>query len=264
MSRFVDRTALLKTASPLKTKLEFFGIRTVKRVLFVCGSKGGTGKSLLAANLSVLLADKGLQVGLFDADGDNPFLAKLVNVQQQENKHSARYYGIRYVQCHPESAHQQLNNWDILTQLDVTEWGELDILLVDMPSSNRELLSQLAAALPTAEVLLVTTPDSAAIRAAKRDIACCLGKRLKITGVVENMAYGTCSHSSNPLELIDLFGAGNGQRLCHEYRLPLLTSIPFDRNFSRATEQNSLLIRFAQNSFSSQLLQQLAQSLLRN
>ena len=106
--------------------------------------------------------------------------------------------------------------------LEEVAWGDIDYLVVDMPPGTGDIQMGLARMLPSAEVLVVTTPAQAAQKVAGRAAVMARKSYLRVVGVVENMTAFTCDHG----ERYELFGSGGGRRLAEEIGAPLLASIP--------------------------------------
>jgi ATP-binding protein involved in chromosome partitioning len=137
-----------------------------------------------------------------------------------------------------------------LTQLlaDVY-WGDLDYLIIDMPPGTGDIAMSLGQKLPTAEVIVVTTPQQAATEVAERAGTMASIMKQKVIGVVENMAYldTTCPHCDKP-HRVDVFGTGGGQRVAATlterlgYEVPLLAEIPMETDFRAAGDAGTPLV----------------------
>ena len=108
--------------------------------------------------------------------------------------------------------------------LEDVAWGDIDYLVVDMPPGTGDIQMGLARMLPSAEVLVVTTPAHAAQKVASRAASMARKSYLRVMGVVENMSSFVCTHG----ERYELFGSGGGQRLADEIGVPLLATIPLE------------------------------------
>jgi ATP-binding protein involved in chromosome partitioning len=212
----------------------------VAQVICVGSGKGGVGKSTITANLAAALARDGRRVGVIDADvygysiprmlgvvgeppapGDGP-LAPLRSPDGIAVMSIGLFLpaGTRAIVWRGPMLHKALKQF----VADV-DWGELDVLLVDLPPGTGDVSMTLAGLMPDARFLLVTTPQPAAQDVAVRaaDLAAQFG--LDILGVLENMAAFSPPGGGPPLAI---FGSGGGQLLADELRVPLLGSVPLD------------------------------------
>ncbi|GEK78911.1 Mrp/NBP35 family ATP-binding protein [Agrococcus baldri] len=211
-----------------------FGPDTLTRIIAVASGKGGVGKSSVTANLAVALAARGLAVGLIDADVHGYSIPALLGTEARPTRvgdmmmppeaHGVRLVSIgmfvegnRSVSWRGPMLHRTLNQF-------VTDvwWGDLDVLLIDMPPGTGDVAISLGQLLPHAEVLVVTTPQRAAAEVAERaaEVARQTGQR--VLGVVENMAGLPQPDGS----LLELFGAGGGDEAARRLEVPLLARIP--------------------------------------
>ncbi|MDO4908246.1 MAG: Mrp/NBP35 family ATP-binding protein [Corynebacterium sp.] len=212
------------------------------RVYAVASGKGGVGKSSVTANLGVLLAQRGLNVGIIDADiyghsipgmlasEDEPHAVdemimppsahgvKLISIAQFTEGNSP-------VIWRGPMLHRALSQF-----LTDVYWGELDILLLDLPPGTGDVALSVAQLLPNAEILVVTTPQAAAAEVAERAGAIAIKTHQKIAGVIENMGAMVLPDGST----MDVFGEGGGELVANRLHnltggpVPLLGSIPLD------------------------------------
>ncbi|SFS15416.1 ATP-binding protein involved in chromosome partitioning [Agrococcus baldri] len=211
-----------------------FGPGTLTRIIAVASGKGGVGKSTVTANLAVALAARGLAVGVIDADVHGYSIPALLGTAAKPTRvgdmmmppeaHGVRLVSIgmfvdgnRSVSWRGPMLHRTLNQF-------VTDvwWGDLDVLLIDMPPGTGDVAISLGQLLPHAEVLVVTTPQKAAADVAERaaEVARQTGQR--VLGVVENMAGLPQPDGS----LLELFGSGGGDEAARRLDVPLLARIP--------------------------------------
>ena len=216
----------------------------VKNIITVVSGKGGVGKSTVAANLALALAQGGASVGLMDADiygpsqhimfgvrGDRPLMkddgtgkGKIVPIEK---------YGIKMMSIGLLVDEKQAVVWrgpmvssairQFVTDVD---WGELDYLIIDMPPGTGDIHLTIVQTVPVTGVIVVTTPQLIALADAKKGIAMFGQAQLKVPviGLVENMSYFT------PAELPEnkyyLFGKNGGKNLADEFDIPFLGQIP--------------------------------------
>jgi ATP-binding protein involved in chromosome partitioning len=228
-----------------------FGPDSPTRIYAVTSGKGGVGKSTITANLAVALAEKGLRVGLIDADVFGfsiPGLLGLVS-QNADGVRSAQQptrvgsmmlppvaYGVKTISIgmfieddsvavawRGPMLHRTIKQF-----LTDVHFDELDILLLDLPPGTGDIAISLGQMLPHAEILVITTPQPAAADVAERSGALARQTGQSVFGVIENMA----GWSSPDGSVVNLFGSGGGvdvaKRLSagHEHTVPLLASVP--------------------------------------
>jgi ATP-binding protein involved in chromosome partitioning len=220
------------------------------RVVLVASGKGGVGKSSVTANLAASLADRGLTVGVLDADVWGFSIPRMLGVS---GRLGGRADGERKVMTPIErrigDGVVRIVSMGLLVEDEETalmwrglmlnrgvqhflqdvEWGDdLDYLLVDMPPGTGDVQMGVAKLIPRAEVIVVTTPALAAQKVAIRAVSMARKNFLRVAGVIENMTAFTCEHG----ESYPLFGVGGGQRLADDAGVPLLGQIPLEPRVS--------------------------------
>ncbi|CAN5608308.1 Mrp/NBP35 family ATP-binding protein [soil metagenome] len=215
----------------------------VKNIIAVVSGKGGVGKSTVASNFALALAQSGARVGLMDADiygpsqhimfgvrGDRPLMK---DVDGKGMIVPIEKYGIKMMSIGLLVDEKQAVVWRgpmvssaIRQFVSDVDWGELDYLVIDMPPGTGDIHLTVVQTVPVTGVIVVTTPQTVALADAKKGIAMFGQAQLKvpIIGLVENMSYFT------PAELPDnkyyLFGKNGGKNLAEEFDLPFLGQIP--------------------------------------
>ena len=215
----------------------------VKQVIAVSSGKGGVGKSTVAVNLACALAASGLRVGLLDADIYGPNAPTMLGVADQTPQ--VRGSGNEQVLTPIEScgiamvsmgllidAHQPviwrgpMLNGIIRQFLYQVEWGERDVLVVDLPPSTGDAQLSLAQAVPMVGVIIVTTPQMVSLQDARRGLAMFQQLGVPVLGVVENMSAFIPPDA--PDKRYELFGRGGGSQLASESDVPLLAQLPME------------------------------------
>lgn len=211
----------------------------VKNVVAVASGKGGVGKSTVAANLAVSLADAGAAVGLLDADIYGPNAPSLLGLDDgtPQTTTDARIvprgaHGVRVMSMDFVVGQEDPIIWrgpmvdDVLQQLtrDVA-WGELDYLVVDMPPGTGDAQLTLVQHLPVAGVAVVTTPQSVAVDDARRGLEGFAKYDVPVLGLVENMTQFICPECGGNHEV---FGTGGADELAAEFEVPVLGRLPID------------------------------------
>jgi ATP-binding protein involved in chromosome partitioning len=204
-------------------------------IIAVSSGKGGVGKSTIAVNLAVALAQRGFRVGLMDADVYGPNVPRMIGVDQPPPVQGDRIipleaHGIKVISLGFLIERDQPAIWrgpivmKIVTQfLKDVSWGELDYFLVDMPPGTGDAQLSLAQATHVHGALIVTTPQEVSVGDALRGVKMFQRVNIPVLGVVENMSWFECPHCGKPTAL---FGSGGGERLAKEVDLPLLAQIP--------------------------------------
>jgi ATP-binding protein involved in chromosome partitioning len=225
----------------------------VSNVICVGSGKGGVGKSTLTANLAAALAAAGKRVGVLDADVWGYSQPRMLGIGAAKPKVSAERKIIPHLSADgvkvmsigfflDEDAavvwrgpmlHKALQQF-----LEDVEWGELDYLLVDLPPGTGDVSMTLAQLLPQAKFLIVTTPQPAAQKVARRSAEMATKVRLEIAGVVENMSGFTTPGG----ERFQLFGEGGGQQLADELDVPLLGKVPLTMPLREQSDAGAPLV----------------------
>ncbi|MDG6939933.1 MAG: Mrp/NBP35 family ATP-binding protein [Nitrososphaerota archaeon] len=207
----------------------------ISTVIAVASGKGGVGKSTVAVNLAVSLARMGHRVGLLDADiygaSAHLMLGKDAAPTADNNRiQPATVQGVKLVSMGFFSRSDTPVIWRgplvgkaVKDFVDMTDWGELDYLVVDLPPGTGDAPLTLAQSLKLSGVVLVTTPQEAAVQVAMK--AHYMFKRLGIpvVGVIENMSHFVCQHCGKTTEI---FGKGGGRRVAERLGIPFIGELP--------------------------------------
>jgi ATP-binding protein involved in chromosome partitioning len=215
---------------------------SLTRVYAVASGKGGVGKSSVTVNLAAALAARGLSVGLLDADIYGHSVPRMMGTSDRPTQvesmilppiaHEVKVISIAQftqgnvpVVWRGPMLHRALQQF-----LADVYWGDLDVLLLDLPPGTGDVAISVAQLLPSAEILVVTTPQNAAAEVAERAGAIALQTRQRIVGVVENMAGLLLPDGST----MQIFGEGGGRQVAERLSravgadVPLLGQIPLD------------------------------------
>jgi ATP-binding protein involved in chromosome partitioning len=219
------------------------GIDGVKNIIAVSSGKGGVGKSTIAVNIAVALAQAGAKVGLIDADiyGPNaPTMLGLANAQIQVEKgaqgeilHPAFNHGVKLVSMgflidkdQPVIWRGPMLNGIIRQFLYQVTWGDLDYLIVDMPPGTGDAQLTMAQAVPMAGAVIVSTPQTVALLDARRGLKMFQQLGVAVLGIVENMSYFI--PPDLPDRQYDIFGSHGGEKTAQELQVPLLGCVPLE------------------------------------
>jgi ATP-binding protein involved in chromosome partitioning len=219
------------------------GITGVKNIIAISSGKGGVGKSTVAVNVAVALAQAGAKVGLLDADiyGPNdPTMLGLADAQivvrtseKGEILEPAFNHGVKLVSMgflidrdQPVIWRGPMLNGVIRQFLYQVQWGELDYLLVDMPPGTGDAQLTLTQAVPMAGAVIVTTPQTVALLDSRKGLRMFQQMNVPVLGIVENMSYFI--PPDMPEKQYDIFGSGGGSKTAAELGVPLLGCIPLE------------------------------------
>ena len=230
-----------------------------KRLLAVAGGKGGVGKSTVAVNLALGLARLGYRVGLLDADVHGPNVPLMLGVRRRGDAvgwqaivplatgtpgarlPALERYGVRVMSLALLAGEDQalladnasMVGWLVRGLLELVDWGDLDVLVLDLPPGTGEPLATILQTVRLDGVVLVTTPQDVARLDAGRALAAFQAANVPVLGVVENMAYLLCPHCG---ERIEVFHRGRVPRAVAGDAMPLLAEIPLDPALSAAAD----------------------------
>jgi ATP-binding protein involved in chromosome partitioning len=224
------------------------GSRT--RVYAIASGKGGVGKSSVTVNLAAALAARGLSVGVIDADIYGHSVPRMLGTEARPTQVEdmimpPQAYGVKVISIGMFTAGNAAVVWRgpmlhrALQQfLADVYWGDLDVLLLDLPPGTGDVAISLAQLLPNAEILVVTTPQVAAAEVAERAGAIALQTHQRLVGVVENMSWLTLPDG----ERMEIFGSGGGATVAESLTrlvgatVPLLGQIPLDTRLREASD----------------------------
>jgi ATP-binding protein involved in chromosome partitioning len=215
---------------------------SMTRVYCVASGKGGVGKSSVTVNLAAAMAARGLSVGVVDADIYGHSIPRMLGAREKPTKVDTmimppQAHGVKVISIgmftpgntpvvwRGPMLHRALQQF-----LADVFWGDLDILLLDLPPGTGDIAISVAQLIPNAEILVVTTPQQAAAEVAERAGAIALQTRQRVAGVIENMSWLEQADGSR----LELFGSGGGQTVAESLtksigsEVPLLGQVPMD------------------------------------
>ncbi|EGF77774.1 hypothetical protein BATDEDRAFT_27495 [Batrachochytrium dendrobatidis JAM81] len=215
-----EQTSLSPSTEPVVA-----GLSNVKHIILVLSGKGGVGKSTVATELALVLADSGNRVGVLDIDLTGPSLPEMFGLAgQQVHQSSAGWI--------PVYADQTKQLAMIKQFLSDVAWGNLDYLIIDTPPGTSDehisIVEYLQEFNPDGAVI-VTTPQAVSLADVRKEISFCRKVNLPILGLVENMSGFICPHCT---ECSDLFSKGGGEALATEKDIRFLGRIPIDPQLS--------------------------------
>ena len=252
------------------------GIGGVKNIIAISSGKGGVGKSTIAVNVAVVLAQMGAKVGLIDADiyGPNdPTMLGLADTQVMvkqgesgEVLEPAFNHGVKLVSMaflidkdQPVIWRGPMLNGIIRQFLYQVQWGELDYLLVDLPPGTGDAQLTLAQAVPMSGVVIVTTPQTVALLDSRKGLKMFQQLGVSVLGIVENMSYFV--PPDMPEKKYDIFGSGGGERTAQELEVPLLGGVPLEMPVREGGDSGIPIVVGDPDSVSAQELRAIAQKI---
>lgn len=237
-------------------EIPFAKAGSLTRVYAVASGKGGVGKSSVTANLAAALAEQGLKVGVVDADIYGFSIPRMLGVEHRPTQvdemilppvaHDVKVISIgmfvpgnQPVVWRGPMLHRALQQF-----LADVFWGDLDVLLLDLPPGTGDIAISVAQLIPGAEILVVTTPQQAAAEVAERAGAIAVQTHQRVAGVIENMSWLELPDGSRQ----EIFGSGGGQVVADSLTrsigapVPLLGQIPLDTSLRIGADQGSPVV----------------------
>ena len=212
----------------------------IKNKILVMSGKGGVGKTSTSVNLSIALADKGYHVGIMDVDLHGPDIPRMLGLegtpQVNENKklnpisYSKNLTAISIESFTPNKDDAiiwrgPLKFSAIKQFIGDIDWGNLDFLIIDAPPGTGDEPLTVAQTISDAKAIIVTTPQEVALADVRKSINFCKTVKMEIFGLIENMSGFFCPHCG---EMVELFGAGGGEKTANQMGVRFLGRIPFD------------------------------------
>jgi ATP-binding protein involved in chromosome partitioning len=221
-----------------KVQKDLTPLPNVKNILAVASGKGGVGKSTTAVNLALALQAEGARIGLLDADIYGPSIPRMLGISgKPDSKDGQRIepkiaHGIQTMSIGFMIEEDTPMIWrgpmvtQALTQLlNETNWVDLDYLIIDLPPGTGDIQLTLCQRVPVSGAIIVTTPQDIALLDARKGLKMFEKVEVPVLGIVENMATHICSQCGHEEHV---FGSGGGERMAHDYSVPLLGSLPLD------------------------------------
>jgi ATP-binding protein involved in chromosome partitioning len=256
-------------------RIPFAEAGSLTRVYCVASGKGGVGKSSVTVNLAAEMAARGLSVGVVDADIYGHSVPRMLGVtgrptQVEKMIMPPQAHGVKVISIGMFTQGNTPVVWRgpmlhrALTQfLSDVFWGDLDVLLLDLPPGTGDVAISVAQLIPNAEILVVTTPQQAAAEVAERAGAIALQTRQRLFGVVENMSWLQLPDGTR----MDVFGSGGGATVAESLSravgsdVPLLGQVPLDPRLREAGDAGTPLILLDKHAPASVVLRDVADRL---
>ena len=210
----------------------------IRNVIVVGSGKGGVGKSTTAVNLAAALMQTGLRVGVLDADIYGPSIPAMLGIEGKPDSPDgktiepmrghgleAMSIGVLVDQDTPMIWRGPMATSALMQLFNDTRWGDLDILIIDLPPGTGDIQLTLSQKIPVAGAVVVTTPQDIATLDASKAVKMFEKVDVPVLGLIENMAVHICSQCGHAEHI---FGEGGGERMAERYGVPMLGALPLD------------------------------------
>jgi len=216
-------------------------LSTINHVIAILSGKGGVGKSTVATNIALTLADQGYQVGLLDSDFHGPTIPTMLGLKSKRITQTSE--GLQPIQATENlkvlsmgfliPSNDDAIIWRgpmkmsaIKQLLGDFHWGFLDYLIIDLPPGTGDEPLSIAQLIPTLSgAIIVTTPQDVALVSVRKSITFIKKLNIPIIGIIENMSGFSCPHCEKK---INIFKTGGGKKAAFDFKVPFLGSIPLD------------------------------------
>ncbi|MBN8261352.1 MAG: iron-sulfur cluster carrier protein ApbC [Xanthomonadales bacterium] len=270
--RAIPRRNPVPRLSPHAVQGELKPLANVRNIIAVGSGKGGVGKSTTAVNLALALAAEGLAVGVLDADIHGPSVPMMLGLSGRPDSPDGksiepmRAHGVEAMSIGLLVDQDAPTIWrgpmatSAMTQLlNDTRWGDLDVLVVDLPPGTGDIQLTLAQKIPVAGAVVVTTPQDVATLDARKALKMFEKVAIPVLGLVENMAVhvcGACGHAEH------LFGEGGAARMSAQYGVPVLGSLPLEIGIREQGDAGAPIVAARPGSAAAQAYRDTARALL--
>ena len=247
------------------------GLAAIDYIVAIASGKGGVGKSTVAANLAVALRERGMRVGLLDADIYGPSQPGMLGAGfAQPDVRGGRIvplsrHGISFISMGSLLGGEGPVVWRAPLAMKIIHqflgnvlWGELDCLLIDLPPGTGDVQLTLAQQASLTGAIIVTTPQEIALGVARKGLKMFEQVNVPILGVIENMSAFVCKHCGKETAI---FGEGGGKSMAGAFNVPFLGSIPLDPEIMKSGEDGLPVLQSSPRSTAAEAYVNLAESL---
>ena len=243
------QAARARAAAPAQTQIA--GVPGIRSIIAVASGKGGVGKSTTSVNLALAMQATGLTVGILDADIYGPSLPRLLGISGKPTAEGRilsplEGYGLKVMSMGFLVAEEDPMIWRgpmviaALTQmLREVAWGELDVLVVDMPPGTGDAQLTMAQQVPLAGAVIVSTPQDIALVDARKGLNMFRKVNVPILGIIENMSYFLCPNCG---ERSDIFGHGGARDEAARLGVPFLGEVPLHIDIRRNSDSGTPIV----------------------
>ncbi len=257
-----EQQSIHEPPAPIKQKREIqkLSLPNVKNIVAIASGKGGVGKSTVAMNLAVALAQGGLKIGLLDADILGPSQPHMLGINKRaelnENSqiipmqiHGVKTMSIGYMLEDNKSVvvwRGPMVQRALMQMLQDVDWGELDFLLIDMPPGTGDIPLSASQYIPLSGAIIVSTPQDIALLDAMKGLEMFEKLSVKILGIVENMSMFTCPKCG---ENTELFGHGGAKEEAKKRNIEFLGEIPLALEIRQSSDSGKPVNKGVMNAF---------------
>ncbi len=247
-------------------------LANVRNIVAVGSGKGGVGKSTTAVNLALALAAEGLAVGVLDADVYGPSVPMMLGLSGKPDSPDGktiepmRAHGIEAMSIGLLVDQDTPMIWrgpmatSALTQLlTETRWGDLDVLVVDLPPGTGDIQLTMAQKIPVAGAVVVTTPQDIATLDARKALKMFEKLGIAVLGLVENMAVHVCGNCG---QAEHIFGEGGALRMSEQYGVPVLGALPLQVSIREQGDAGTPIVAAQPDSAAAQAYREVARAML--
>lgn len=247
-------------------------LANVRNIIAVGSGKGGVGKSTTAVNLALALAAEGLKVGILDADVYGPSVPMMLGLSGRPDSPDGksitpmRAHGVETMsigllvdQDTPMIWRGPMATQALSQLLNDTRWGDLDVLVVDLPPGTGDIQLTMAQKIPVAGAVIVTTPQDIATLDARKALKMFEKVNIPVLGLIENMAVhvcGNCGHAER------IFGEGGGRKMAEQYGVVQLGALPLEIGIREHGDAGIPIVAAQPDSPAAQAYRTAAQALL--
>jgi ATP-binding protein involved in chromosome partitioning len=224
----------------------------IKQIVAVASGKGGVGKSTTAVNLALGLAAGGRKVGLLDADIYGPSIPRMMGISRRPESRDGKTliplenWGIRCMSIGFLVGEDTPMIWRgpmvisaLQQMLNDVEWGELDVLVVDLPPGTGDAQLTMAQRVPLSGAVIVSTPQDIALIDARKGLNMFTKVAVPVLGIIENMSYFLCPHCG---ERSEIFGHGGARAEAAKLRVPFLGEVPLHLDIRTTSDEGTPIV----------------------